>query len=217
MSEKIRVDLNRGKCAKVKAAGAPQHWRRPQMDPFHNCRTPDPAVRESGLNDVGTFCYRRQGLRQPINCSQTPTRLSCITSQKDCQALKGRFRCKRSTHMSVWVACESRQEKEWRLEPLSPSLPPSPSTPPCPTAVKTLFQRIPFSRPHSPEDPGGAGSHRERQRVREEDQHRHREDLHPSRVQLLCRWCQRPRCLPGEIITHLTFDQISSLDIFQNL
>ena len=52
MSEKIRVDLNRGKCAKVKAAGAPQHWRRPQMDPFHNCRTPDPAVRESGLNDV---------------------------------------------------------------------------------------------------------------------------------------------------------------------
>ena len=98
-----------------------------------------------------------------------------------------------------------------------------PPTPPCHTDVEgkkldlSCFQRIPFSRPHSPEDPGGPGADRERQRVREEDQHRHREDLHPSRVQLLCRWCQRPRCLPGEIITHLTFDQISSLDIFQNL
>ena len=122
---------------------------------------------------------------------------------------KGRFRCKWSTHMSVWVACESGQEKERRLEPLSPSLPPSP-TPPCPTAAKTLssFQRIPFSRPHSPEDPGGAGSHRERQRVREEDQHRDGEDLHPARLQLLCRGCQGPRCLPGKRSRHFRFNQI---------
>ena len=70
MSEKIRVDLNRRKCAKVKAAGAPQltentgaghRWTRFIIAR----RLPDPAVRESGL-DVRTFCYRRQGLRQPI-------------------------------------------------------------------------------------------------------------------------------------------------------
>ena len=96
-------------------------------------------------------------------------------------------------------------------------LPPTPHSTLLGEKTLSCFQRIPFSRPHSPEDPGGPGPDRERQRVREEDQHRHREDLHPSCVQLLCRWCQRPRCLPGEIITHLTFDQISSLDIFQNL
>ena len=96
-----------------------------------------------------------------------------------------------------------------RLKPLSPSNS-RPSHPlqseekksfPVFNEVSTSFRRFPFSRADSPADPGGPGADSERQRVCEEDQHGHREDLHPSRVQLLCRRCERPRCLPGEMMT----------------
>ena len=69
--------------------------------------------------------------------------------------------------------------------------------------VSTSFQRFPFSRADSPADPGGPGADCERQRVCEEDQHGHREDLHPSRVQLLCWWHQGSRCLSGNALYHI--------------
>ena len=123
--------------------------------------------------------------------------------------------CKCSTCRYVWVSCESgaRGGKGvgWTETGATFTLRLPPPTPPCPTAAgrKNLdlssFQRIPFSRPHSPEDPGGPGSDCERQRVRKEDQHRDGEDLHPARLQLLCRRCQGPRCLPGDISDSIKF------------
>ena len=127
--------------------------------------------------------------------------------------------------MSVWVSCESVQEGEKesvgrRLKPLSPSAS-HPPLHPVPLLFENLssFQRIPFSRPHSPEDPGGPGSDCERQRVCEEDQHRDGEDLHPPRLQLLCRWCQGPRCLPGkmtDISDSIKFHHLTYFKTFQN-
>ena len=79
------------------------------------------------------------------------------------------------------------------------------------TKSRHLFNVFLFSRADSPADPGGPGADSERQRVCEEDQHGHREDIHPSRVQLLCWWHQGSRCLSGKAL-YLKFScQISSV------
>ena len=62
---------------------------------------------------------------------------------------------------------------------------------------KYLTPPLIFSRSHPPADPRGSGPDRERQRVRAEDQHRHGEDLHPPRIQLLRRRREGPRRLSG--------------------
>ena len=99
-----------------------------------------------------------------------------------------------------------------RLKPLSPSTS-RPSHPHCSRKKRSLFlfsmksrhlfNVFLFSRADSPADPGGPGADSERQRVCEEDQHGHREDLHPSRVQLLCWWHQGSRCLSGNALYHI--------------
>ena len=67
----------------------------------------------------------------------------------------------------------------------------------CCNITKYLTRHLIFSRSHPPADPRGSGPDRERQRVRAEDQHRHGEDLHPPRIQLLRRRREGPRRLSG--------------------
>ena len=225
---KSSADENRGKvCRKVRpwgwAADAQYLCRLPQMDPFHNCRAPvlpDPAVCESGY--VRTFCYRRQGVVTPTQPNPIKRTLPDKVvlhhvSLRDDEAIVGFSANDPATRRWCHVGAEeekggwSETEATFTLH-----LPPLPlqseekKSFPVFNEVSTSFQRFPFSRADSPADPGGPGADSERQRVCEEDQHGHREDLHPSRVQLLCWWHQGSRCLSGNAIYHISY-QISSV------
>ena len=195
------------------------------MDPFHNCPPPvllDPAVRESGLCPHLLLPQAGKGLlRQPNPIKRTlPDKVVLHqVSLRDDEAIVGFSANDPATRRWCHVGAErGKGAAGRRLKPLSPSTS-RPSLPlqseekksfPVFNEVSTSFQRFPFSRAHSPADPGGPGADCERQRVCEEDQHGHREDLHPSRVQLLCWWHQGSRCLSGNAIYHISY-QISSV------
>ena len=70
------------------------------------------------------------------------------------------------------------------------------------------------SRSHPAADPRGSGAYRERQRVRAEDQHRHREDLHPPRLQLLRRGREGARRVSGNVRYYLDIEVVKRVEMY---
>ena len=70
------------------------------------------------------------------------------------------------------------------------------------------------SRSHPAADPRGSGPHRERQRVRAEDQHRHGEDLHPPRIQLLRGGREGARRVSGNVRYYLDIEVVKRVEMY---